>query len=47
VEPVGLFEFIALEDYLSELLGMRVDLVSKRVLKACIGERVLKEVVYA
>jgi hypothetical protein len=46
-EPVGLFEFIALEDYLSELLGVKVDLVSKKALKPHIGERVLKEVVYA
>ena len=47
VEPVGLFEFLALEGYLSELLGVRVDLVSKKALKPHIGRRVLKEVVYA
>jgi hypothetical protein len=46
VEPVGFFEFIALEDYLSGLLGVRVDLVSKKALKPRIGERVLKEVAY-
>jgi hypothetical protein len=43
---VGFFEFIALEDYLSGLLGVRVDLVSKKALKPRIGERVLKEVAY-
>jgi predicted nucleotidyltransferase len=26
-EPVGLFEFMKLENYLSELLGVKVDLV--------------------
>ena len=43
---MGFFEFIALEDYLSGLLGVRVDLVSKKALKPRIGERVLKEVAY-
>jgi len=44
-EPVGFFEFIALEDYLSGLLGVKVDLVSRKALKPRIGERILKEVV--
>jgi len=43
-EPVGFFEFIALEDYLADLLGVKVDLVSKKALKPRIGERILKEV---
>jgi len=43
-EPVGFFEFIALEDYLGDLLGVKVDLVSKKALKPRIGERILKEV---
>ena len=47
MEPVGLFEFLTLEDYLSELLGVKVDLVSKKALKPHIGKHVLKEVVYA
>jgi len=47
MEPVGLFEFLALEDYLSELLGVKVDLVSKKALKPHIGKRIMKEVVYA
>lgn len=45
-EPVGLFKFLALENYLSELLGVKVDLVSKKALKPRIGRRILKEVVY-
>jgi predicted nucleotidyltransferase len=44
-EPVGLFEFMDLEDYLSELLGVKVDLVSKKALKPHIGENILQEVI--
>jgi predicted nucleotidyltransferase len=39
------FEFIALEDDLSRLLGVKVDLVMKSALKPRIGERILSEVV--
>jgi predicted nucleotidyltransferase len=46
VELVGFFEFMALEDYLSVLLGVKVDLVSKKALKPRIGERVLSKVAY-
>lgn len=45
-EPVGLFDFIELEEYLSKLIGLKVDLVSKKALKPIIGEYILKEVVY-
>jgi predicted nucleotidyltransferase len=44
-EPVGLFEFMDLEMYLTGLLGVKVDLVSKKALKPHIGERILEEVV--
>ena len=44
-EPVGLFEFMDLEMYLTDLLGVKVDLVSKKALKPHIGERILKEVI--
>ena len=44
-EPVGLFEFTKLENYLSDLLGVKVDLVSKKALKPHIGERILEEVI--
>ena len=36
-EPVGLFDFIGLEEYLASLLGVKVDLVSKKALKPRIG----------
>ena len=44
-EPIGLFEFMDLEMYLSKLLGVKVDLVSKKALKPHIGEQILKEVI--
>ncbi|GAB4388002.1 MAG: nucleotidyltransferase [Thermodesulfovibrionales bacterium] len=44
--PMGLIEFMRLEGYLSELLGMKVDLVTKGALKPYIGKRILDEVVY-
>jgi len=42
---MGLFEFVALEWYLPELLGIKVDLVMKRGLKRRIGQSILKKVV--
>jgi len=45
-DPVGLFEFMRLEYYLSDLLGVKVDLVSKKALKPYIGEYIKREVVY-
>ena len=40
-----LLDFIRLENYLSEILGVKVDLVEKTTLKPRIGKRVLQEVV--
>ena len=44
-EPVGLFEFMKIENYLSDLLGVNVDLVSKKALKPHIGEHIMQEVI--
>lgn len=44
-EPVSMFQFLALEEYLTDLFGIKVDLVSKKALKPHIGERILKEAV--
>jgi uncharacterized protein len=44
--PVGFFHFIKLENYLSQILGRKVDLISKKALKAAIREDILKELVY-
>ncbi len=46
-EPVGFFSFIDLENYLSDLLGRKVDLVTKNALKPAIKEEVIKDVIYA
>lgn len=43
---VNLVEFIQLENDLSKLLGVKVDLVTKRALKPYIGRRILEEVIY-
>jgi len=44
-QPINLFEFMDLEEYLSKLLGTKVDLVSKKALKPHIGEHILQEVI--
>jgi hypothetical protein len=43
---VSLLDFVELENYLSDLLGVKVDLVEKSALKPRIGRHILKEVVY-
>ena len=46
VEPIGLFKFLELEEYLSDLIGRKVDLVSKKALKPRIGKHILREVAF-
>jgi predicted nucleotidyltransferase len=41
----GLLQFSGLQYHLSDLLGVKVDLVMRDALKPGIGERILKEVV--
>ncbi len=41
----GLFKFIALENYLSDLLGIKVDLVMPSALKNRIGKVIRSEVI--
>ena len=45
-EPIGLFEFIELEDFLTGKLGVKVDLVMRKSLKKRIKERIIKEAIY-
>ena len=45
-QPVG-WEFIDLKEYLEDVLGMKVDLVTTGALKPQIKERILREVVFA
>ena len=42
----SLLKFIELENYLSDTLRVKVDLVMKRVLKPRIGKNILAEVIY-
>lgn len=44
-KPIGLFQFVELESRLTELLGLKVDLVLRSALKPKIGERILAEAV--
>jgi len=43
---IGLIEFVHLENYLTDLLGIKVDLVLKRALKPNIGSKIMQEVIY-
>jgi uncharacterized protein len=43
--PLTLIQVIALEQHLSDLLGVKVDLVEKKTLKPAIGRHILQEVV--
>ena len=42
-EPISLLKFIELENYLSDILGTKVDLVVKSALKKNIKKHVFKE----
>jgi len=46
-KPIGFFKFVEIEDYLSERLGVKVDLVTPDALKPLIKPQVEKEAVYA
>lgn len=41
-----LFQLVAMQSHLTDLVGVKVDLVLKRTLKPAIGKRILAEVVY-
>ncbi len=43
--PVGLFHFIDLQQHLEDILGIKVDLGTRRSLKPSIKEQVLQEAV--
>ena len=44
--PIGFVKFIRLEKRISEILDIKVDLVTKKALKPYIGRRILQEVKY-
>ena len=43
---ISLLDFVGIENDLSDLLGVKVDLVEKSALKPRIGKRILEEVVF-
>ena len=45
-KPIDFFDYIEFEEYLSDLLKTKVDLVMKKSLKPNIGKNILLEVVY-
>ncbi len=45
-EPIG-WEYIDFKEFLEEILGIEVDLVTVKALKPQLKEKILKEVVYA
>jgi predicted nucleotidyltransferase len=45
-EPIGLVKYVGLQNYLSDKIGARVDLVVKSGLKPRISRQILKEVIY-
>ena len=42
---LSLLDFIRLENYLSEVLGVKVDLVEREALKSGIGKHILGELI--
>lgn len=46
LRPIGFFDFIRLEEFLSNKIGIRVDLVTRRALKRVIKKDILKETIY-
>ncbi len=45
-KPIGLFRLMDLQDHISRLVGLRVDLVTKDSLKPFIKKDILMEAVY-
>jgi len=45
-EVPGLFKFLRLEDYLTKMLGIKVDLVRKKAVRKELRHQILNEVVY-
>ncbi len=43
---ISLLDFVGLENYIGDLLEIKVDLVEKSALKPRIGKHILKEIVY-
>lgn len=46
-EPVGLFKFLEVREYLEEIVGKQIDLVTPDALKHQVRARILREAVHA
>ena len=44
-KPIGFVAFMRLEKHLSDLIGIKVDLVTRKALKPYIGKSILRELV--
>lgn len=44
-EPPDLFQFMDLEQHLGDLLGVRIDLVSRKALRGRIGQHIVAGVI--
>ncbi|MCH7926809.1 MAG: nucleotidyltransferase family protein [Candidatus Dadabacteria bacterium] len=47
IKPVGFLKFFDLEEYLTERLGMKVELLSSDAIKPLIKNNILADIVYA
>ena len=45
-KPIDLFSFIRMRNYVSEIVGLKADVVTKKGLHPRIAERILKEAQY-
>lgn len=45
VGSIGFFKFLEMEEHISKILSVKVDIVTKNALKPRIGEHILKEVI--
>jgi len=45
-KPIGFFKFIEMEDYLTEKLGIKVELVTKDALKPLLKPQIMKDIIY-
>lgn len=47
IKPVGFLKFFDLEEYLTERLGMKIELLSSDAIKPLIEKNILADIVYA
>ncbi len=45
-EPIGLIKYVGLQNFLSDKVGVKVDLVTKSGLKPRVSRQVLKEAIF-